>query len=255
MARASSPRPCTSQASGRSVGSTRIETLPTSSRSRRSLTRRAVTLAPLTRPAMGLVLMPIVIEIAGSSTVMSGSGRGSSASARVSPMVISGMPATAMMSPGPARSAGRRSRASVMRSSVILTRSTEPSRRHHATCWPLRIVPLCTRSSARRPRKFEASRLVTWACSGASSVERGCGDRLDDGAEQRLEVLAVGQPAVGGTGQRGPAGLGRGVDDGELELVLVGVDVVEEVHEELVDLVDDLADAGVGPVHLVDARG
>src|SRR5215211_7390053 len=51
----SSPRPCTSQASGRSVGSTRIETLPTSSRSSRSLTRRAVTLAPLTRPAIGLV--------------------------------------------------------------------------------------------------------------------------------------------------------------------------------------------------------
>ena len=37
--------------------------------------------------------MPMVIEIAGSSTVMSGSGRGSSRSARVSPMVISGMPA------------------------------------------------------------------------------------------------------------------------------------------------------------------
>ena len=134
-----------------------------------------MTLAPLTRPAIGLVLMPIVIEIAGSSTVMSGSGRGSSASARVSPMVISGMPATAMMSPGPACSAGRRSRASVMSSSVILTFSTEPSRRHHATCWPLRMVPLCTRSRARRPRKFEASRLVTCAWSGASGSYEGAG--------------------------------------------------------------------------------
>src|SRR4249919_2479497 len=53
MASASSPRPWTSQASGRSVGSTRIETLPTSSRSIRSLTRRAVTLVPLTRPTSG----------------------------------------------------------------------------------------------------------------------------------------------------------------------------------------------------------
>jgi hypothetical protein len=64
-------------------------------------------------------LVPIVIEMAGSSTVMRGSGTGFSASARVSPMVISGMPATAMMSPGPALSAGLRSSASVMSSSVI----------------------------------------------------------------------------------------------------------------------------------------
>ena len=120
--------------SGRSVASTLIETLPTSSRSSRSRTSRAVTLVPLTRPAIGEVFAPIVIEMAGSSTVISGSGRGSSGSASVSPMVISGMPATAMMSPGPAESAGTRSSASVIRSSVTLTRCTEPSRRHQAAC-------------------------------------------------------------------------------------------------------------------------
>ncbi len=81
-----------------------------------------MTFVPLTRPAIGEVLVPMVIEIAGSSTVISGSGRGSSGSARVSPMVISAMPATAMMSPGPACSAGMRSSASVISSSVILTR-------------------------------------------------------------------------------------------------------------------------------------
>ena len=54
-------------------------------------------------PASGEVLMPIVIEIDGSSIVMTGSGRGSSGSASVSPIVISGMPAIAMMSPGPGR--------------------------------------------------------------------------------------------------------------------------------------------------------
>ncbi len=137
MAKASSPRPCTSQVSGRSVGRTRMETLPTSSRSIRSLTRRAVTLAPRTRPAIGEVLVPIVIEIAGSSTVMSGRGRGSSRSARVSPIMMSSMPAMAMMSPGPALlsgSRGLRSRPSVMSSSVTLTRCTLPSRRHQATC-------------------------------------------------------------------------------------------------------------------------
>ena len=46
------------------------------------LTRRAVTLAPLTRPAIGEVFVPIVIEMDGSSTVIRGGGRGSSRSAR-----------------------------------------------------------------------------------------------------------------------------------------------------------------------------
>ena len=128
-----------------------------------------MTLEPRTRPTIGLVLVPMVIEMAGSSTVMSGSGIGLSGSARVSPMVISGMPATAMMSPGPALSAGLRSSASVMSSSVIFTRCWVPSWRHHMTVWPLAMVPLCTRSRASRPRKFDESRFVTCAWSGASS--------------------------------------------------------------------------------------
>ena len=94
----------------------------------------------------------MVIEMAGSSTVISGSGRGSSGSASVSPIMISGMPATAMMSPGPALCAGTRSSASVRNSSVILTFSIEPSRRHQAACWPLVISPDSTRHSAIRPR-------------------------------------------------------------------------------------------------------
>ena len=45
--------------------------------------------------------MPIVMPSAGSSIAISGSGRGSAGSAIVSPIVISGMPAMAMISPGP----------------------------------------------------------------------------------------------------------------------------------------------------------
>ena len=111
-----------------------------------------MTLVPFSRPASGEVLVPIVIEIAGSSTVISGSGCGSFGSARVSPIMISGMPAIAMMSPGPAFSAGTRSSASVSSSSVILTRSIEPSGLHQAACWPRRMVPLWIRQSAMRPR-------------------------------------------------------------------------------------------------------
>ena len=71
--------------------------------------------------------MPIVIEIDGSSTWISGSGFGSFGSARVSPMVISGMPAMATMSPGPASSAGTRSRALVISSSESRTLVMVPS--------------------------------------------------------------------------------------------------------------------------------
>ena len=88
-------------------------------------------------------------------------------------------------------------------------------------------------------------------------VVDGCGHRLHDRLEERLEVRAVGQPAIGGALQRGPAGLRRGIDDGELQRVVVVTLVVgtlEQVHEQLVDLVDDLGDPSVRPVHLVDAQ-
>ena len=119
--------------------------------------------------------MPIVIEMAGSSTVISGSATGFSASARVSPIMISGMPAIATMSPGPACSPGLRSSASVTSSSVIFTFWVVPSRFIQATVWPFFSSPSWTRTSASRPRNGLASRLVTWAWSGAPSVYCGAG--------------------------------------------------------------------------------
>jgi hypothetical protein len=74
-------------------------------------------------------------------------------------------------------------------------------------------------------------------------VVLGRGDPLDQEVEEGLEARARG-PLLHG----GPARLGVGVDDGELDLLEVGV----EVEEQLVDLVDDFLDAGVGPVDLVD---
>ena len=75
------------------MGMTLSETLPTSSASRRALTWRAVSFVP-SEPATGDVLTPMAIDSVGSSTVMTGIGRGSSRSARVSPMVTSSMPDT-----------------------------------------------------------------------------------------------------------------------------------------------------------------
>jgi len=136
----SSPRPWTSQVSGRSVFRTRSETFPTNSASSRFLTNRAVNFFP-TRPASGEVFMPIVIEILGSSTVINGSACEFSASARVSPRVIVSIPATAMMSPGPASVTGTRSKPSVIISSEIFTLSWLPSVLSQATVWPFLMVP------------------------------------------------------------------------------------------------------------------
>ena len=79
-------------------------------------------------------------------------------------------------------------------------------------------------------------------------VVRGGGDRLPDHLEQRLEVFTVGQAAVVGLVQARPPGPRRGVHDREVDLLLGRV----EVEEQLVRLVDHLGDARVGPVDLVD---
>ena len=69
------------------------------------------------------------------------------------------------------------------------------------------------------------------------------GDVRDDRLEQRLDVHAL------DAGLRAdPARPGVGVQDREVDLVLVGV----QVEEQLLDLVHDLGDAGVRPVDLVD---
>ena len=77
------------------------ETLPISSASSLFFNKRAVILVP-DFPAKGEVLVPMNIEILGSSTVISGKAIGLSGSAKVSPIVISSIPATAIKSPGPA---------------------------------------------------------------------------------------------------------------------------------------------------------
>ena len=97
----SSPRPMTRICSGVSVGSTRSETLPRSSFSRRSLIWREVTNWP-SRPAIGDVLTPKIIDTVGSSTAIGGIALGVSALVTVSPMVMSSMPARQTMSPAAA---------------------------------------------------------------------------------------------------------------------------------------------------------
>ena len=169
-------------------------------------------------------------------------------------MVISGMPATAMMSPGPAESAG------AALEGVGHQQLGDLDRLHRAVTAAPRDLLALADGAVVDAQQREAAQEVRGVEVGDVGLERGLGvvrgsrDRLDDRAEERLEVVAVGHAAVDGAGQRGPAGLRRRVHDGELELVLVVVGVDQEVHEQLVDLVDDLRDARVGPVDLVDAQ-
>ena len=88
-------------------------------------------------------------------------------------------------------------------------------------------------------------------------VVGGAGDTVEDGLEQGLEVLG-GQLAVARVLQGALAGLGGGVDNGDVhEGVHVDVDAL--VHEVLAEgeqqvgrLGDDLVDTRVGAVNLVD---
>ena len=73
-------------------------------------------------------------------------------------------------------------------------------------------------------------------------LEFGCGNVLEDELAQRLQIAAF---DIGF--ERRPTRTRVRIDDRELDLVLFGA----EVDEEVVHLVDDLADACVGPVDLV----
>ena len=194
-------------------------------------------------PASGEVLMPMVMDRLGSSTVMTGSGRGSSGSASVSPMVISAMPATAAISPGPA-SVGVDPVEGVGHVELgdlgPLDGAVELAPGHRGPLAEGAVVDPADGQAAEIGGGVEVGHD---GLQGRVRVEVGGGDAVDDGLEQGLEVGAL-HPLLGG----GPAGPGVGVEDGEVDLVLVGV----EVEEQLLDLVDHLVDAGVGPVDLVD---
>ena len=101
-----------------------------------------------------------------------------------------------------------------------------------------------------------ASRLVTWACSGASGSSAGAGHGGRDDVEERVEAGLVGHVAVGGAVAGGAARAAGGVDDGQVEEAggdgLVELELVGQLEQELEALVDDLGAARVGAVGLVD---
>ena len=96
--------------------------------------------------------MPKIIEMVGSSTAIGGIATGFSASAIVSPMVMSSMPARQMMSPAEASSVSTRLSPSNVNSLVTRVGSMVPSSLQTATGSFRRTRPLKMRPIAIRPR-------------------------------------------------------------------------------------------------------
>ena len=166
-------------------------------------------------------------------------------SAIVSPIVISGIPASAMISPGPASSAGAALeplRHVELGHAHGLDRALAPAPGHRLALRDRAVVHAAEREPAhvRVGVEVRHSRLER-----VRGIVLGGRDPLHEQVEQGLEVAALDSLL-----ERGPAGLRVRVDDRELDLLVVCV----EVEEELVDLVHDLADARVGAVHLVHAE-
>ncbi len=149
-----SPRPSTLKLSGESVSSTRMETLVSSSRSRRSRRLRLVTSEP-SLPQKGELLTENCMAIVGSSMTISGSGAGFSRLVMVSPMVMPSTPAMATMSPISVVEVSVRLRPAKVNSLVMRVFCSERSRREMATSSPTFSVPWKTRAIAMRPKYSE----------------------------------------------------------------------------------------------------
>ncbi len=86
------------------------------------------------RPAKGLLLTIKNMDMVGSSISTKGMGSGHSLSQMVSPMVMSDIPETAMISPMEAESISARFRPWKFCRDEILTGTTFPSRLHMTAC-------------------------------------------------------------------------------------------------------------------------
>src|SRR6202048_504329 len=243
-ASASSPRPCTSHASGRPVSTTRVDTLPTSSVSNRLRTMREVSLCPETLPASGEVLVPMVTEMAGSSTVIRGSACACSVSARVSPIMISGSPATATMSPAIASLGGQQLGDLGVGDDGNAFDLTHPC--DLLTLTEAAVVDADQREASEERRRIEVGHE---GLQRGLEVTAGRRDVLEQHVEQRVQVLAFGILAVGGLDRAGDPRSARGVQRRQPERALGGlgglvVQIGRDVEQQVVTLLDDLGDPG-----------
>ena len=194
-------------------------------------------------PASGEVLIPIVTESDGSSTVVTGSGRGSSGigDRLADRHVRQSGKRDDVAGPGlVGRDAIERLGDEELGHTRVLDRAVRAAPRDLRALAqrPVMDAQQCEPPDVRACVEVRDERLQRMV-----GVVRGCRDRREDRVEERLEAV---RELVGG--EAGVAGARVRVDDRKLDLLLGRV----EVEEELVDLVDDFLDARVGPVDLVD---
>ena len=238
----SSPRPSTFICSGVSVASTRIETLPSSSLSRRSLICREVTNWP-SRPAIGEVLTPKIIDTVGSSTAIG-------VSALRSTHVGDGFADGDVLDAGEADDVAGGGVGDVDAAQALEGEELRHLRLLHPA------VELADRNriadfdpAVEHAPDGDASQVVAGVEVGHEHLQRRLGiaprrrHAVDDDVEERPQILA----RLVHFHARRP-GPGAGVDDGEVDLLVVGV----EIDEEVVDLVEDFLRPRVRPIDLVD---
>ena len=238
----SSPRPTTFICSGVSVGSRRIDTLPSSSLSSRSFSWRDVTYCP-SRPATGDVLTPKIMYTVGSSIAIGGIAIWCSMSVIVSPIVMSSMPARQTMSPAAASWMSTRfrpSKAIELGDLGVLHGGIELHHRHGIADLDAAVEDAADGDAAEVVARVEVGDQQLQRRIGIAARRRHV---LDDRVEQRPQILA--RPV---RVERRGADPRVGVEHREVELILVGV----EIDEQVVDLVQHFRGARVGPVDLVD---
>jgi hypothetical protein len=111
----------------------------------------ALVLSIQARPEKGLSLTRKVIRTVGSSTVMGGNGRGSSGSAKVSPIPTSGIPATATILPACTLCSSRRYKSRKVYNLETFAGRISPSAVMCMMFWPAFISPLVKRPIAILP--------------------------------------------------------------------------------------------------------
>ena len=244
----SSPRPWTSQVSGRSVGRTWMLTLPTSSRSSRPFTRRAVSRVP-SLPASGDVLMPMVIDRLGSS--MCGIGQRAWVLEVGEGLADGDLGDAGDGDDLAGADLGGRHAVELLGDEELgdlgpLGGAVRPAPGHGLALADVAVDHPAQRDAAQVRRRVEVR---DQRLERRVGVVGRRGDALEQEVEERLQGCALGEATPVHRALEGRLALARhAVDDREVELVEVGV----EVEEELLDLVDDLGDAGVGAVDLVD---
>ena len=191
----------------------------------------------------------------GASTSRRGSGRGSAGSVIVSPIVISGRPARATISPALASPRSTRSTPRAVCRRRDRARQGDDAAGLDGAGGVLRLLAHDDHAlaDAHRPVPDAADRhaadVVVRGQRGDEQLERVAG--LMDGRRGDLDEEVEQRPQVGardGEVPRRGARLRVRVDDRELDLVIVGA----EVDEQLVDRVEDLGRAGVAAVDLVE---